>query len=148
MIELLEGFALAGVLPIVALIFIYKLEIEFLNLNAMPMSIVVFFTAGWLLLVWIVISITLNNYYLDRIIVTNKRVIDIDQVGLFSMDLATITKDKIQDVKVEVKGIIPTLLKYGTIHIQSAGANREIVIEGVHHPEKIKEAIIGNKFQA
>jgi uncharacterized membrane protein YdbT with pleckstrin-like domain len=91
---------------------------------------------------WFIFLIIFTNYYLDQIIVTNKRIIDIDQVGLFSRDIVTTSVNRLQDIKVELSGIFPTLLKYGDLHIQSAGANKEILIKGIKHPEKVKEVIL------
>lgn len=98
--------------------------------------------AAWLLLLWILFFIAWTNYYLDVLVITDKRVIDIEQVGLFSRDVATIPIANIQDVKFEVKGIIPTMLHFGDLHIQTAGAAREVVLQSIQDPEKVKATIM------
>src|SRR3989344_1354557 len=95
----------------------------------LPLAVLVF--AGWLLAVWIIFFIFWTNYYLDILIVTNKRVIDIEQKGLFSRDIAETSITKIQDIKIEVFGMLATLWDFGDIHIQTAGESREMVVRSI-----------------
>ncbi len=41
-------------------------------------------TSVWLLFIWITFFVIWTDYYLDILIITDKRVIDIEQQGLFS----------------------------------------------------------------
>lgn len=82
-----------------------------------------------------------TNYYLDMWIITNERIIDIEQHGLFQREVAEIPLSRVQDVTVEVHGIIETFLKFGTIRIQTAG-EREFFIRGVPQLYEIKDAIL------
>jgi uncharacterized membrane protein YdbT with pleckstrin-like domain len=82
-----------------------------------------------------------TDYYLDVWIVTNRRVIDVEQRGLFSREIATMQLSKIQDITTEVKGFLPTLIGFGDVHVQTAGLEREFVIRGVPHPHKTREMI-------
>jgi len=95
----------------------------------------------WLIGAWVVLFIELTDFYLDMWIVTNKRVIDINQRGLFNRDMATVRLEHIQDVKIEVVGIIATFLHLGDIHLQTAGEEREFSLEGAYKPEIAKQAI-------
>lgn len=81
------------------------------------------------------------NYYLDMWIVTNERIVDIEQHGLFQREISEIPLSRVQDVTIEVRGIIETFLKFGTIRIQTAG-EREFFIRGVPHLYEIKDAIL------
>ncbi|MFH1890720.1 MAG: hypothetical protein ABIJ91_04130 [Candidatus Kuenenbacteria bacterium] len=42
----------------------------------------------------------------------------------------------------EQKGIMPTFLDYGEIHIQTAGAENLVLFEQVPHPHRIAQEII------
>jgi len=106
-----------------------------------PIHVIVFFLAAWVLFVWTMFVTMWTNYYLDVLILTNKRIVDMEQFILFSRDEVTIPIDRIEDVKIEVKGFLPTVLRYGNMQIQTAGANRETVMAGVHYPERIKQQI-------
>lgn len=81
-------------------------------------------------------------YYLDVWIITDRRIIDIEQRGLFNRAVSELTLDRVQDVTVEVLGIVPTMLKFGTIRIQSAGEVGEFTIDNVPHCDKAKDIIL------
>lgn len=90
-----------------------------------------------------------TNYYLDMWIITSERIIDIEQHGLFQREISEIPLSRVQDVTIEVRGIIETFLKFGTIRIQTAG-EREFFIRGVPRLYEIKDAILkgGHKINS
>lgn len=100
-----------------------------------------FFSFALIFILWICGVIIWTNYYLDILILTNKRIIDIEQIGLFARDEAEIRYENIEDIKTEVIGFIASLFKFGNVHIQSAGESREIILKNIPQPEKIKEII-------
>lgn len=81
------------------------------------------------------------DYYLDLWIVTEKRIIDVEQYGLFSREVAEIPMASVQDVTMEVHGVIQTVLGFGTIRIQTPG-EREFTIDEIPHLGKVKDAIL------
>lgn len=93
----------------------------------------------------ITIAITFTNYYLDVLVVTNRRLIDCDQIGLFSRDVATIPTGNIIDIKIIISGILETFFNFGDLSVQSAGVSREVVIRGLSKPQHVKQ-IIFNTF--
>ena len=103
---------------------------------------IVFFYCLLLTFAWIIGFSIVTDYILDIVRITDKRIIDVDQKGFFSRNIASIRLEDVQDVTIDTVGLIPTLLKFGTIKIQSSGAQNEFVINGVRHPEKIKEIIL------
>jgi hypothetical protein len=139
-----EAFALiiAAILPFLILPFLPAVfGIADVVDSADSLLIVVFFTAGWLLLLWVIFFVVWTDYYLDSLIITNKRIIDIDQLGLFNRDIASVPLENIQDVKIAILGFFPTFFGYGNVQVQSAGARREVIIRGVNNPEKVKQLI-------
>lgn len=94
-----------------------------------------------LLFAWTAFFKKWTDYYLDVLIITDKRVIDIEQKGFFSRDIATISLDKIQDITVNISGILATFLDFGTLKIQSAGEATEFVMRDIPEPNKIKSII-------
>jgi hypothetical protein len=118
--------------------------LRFINdiyLNTRP-SLLVFAGSAWGLVIWAKLFAIWTDYYLDVWFITNKRVIDVEQKGFFHREVSTFRMDKIQDVTVEVKGIIATLLSFGNIHVQTAGESQEFVIKGIPHPKNVKDAIL------
>ncbi len=100
-----------------------------------------FLASLWVLVIWVMFFIFWTDYYLDIWIITTHGVVDIEQKGLFSRDVATAQLDKIQDMRVQVSGVFPTLLGFGDIHIQTAGADKELVIRQAPNPNQIRELI-------
>ncbi|OGM96247.1 MAG: hypothetical protein A3B86_03845 [Candidatus Yanofskybacteria bacterium RIFCSPHIGHO2_02_FULL_38_22b] len=107
--------------------------------NDLALFLVIYFAI--LLFVWVGFFKRWTDYYLDVLVITDKRVIDIEQKGFFHRDVATIGLDKIQDVSVNVSGILATFLDFGTLKIQSAGEVTEFVIRDIPEPNKIKAEI-------
>lgn len=95
----------------------------------------------WLLASVIIFFVFWTDYYLDIWLVTNQRVIAIEQKGIFSRATVSFRFDKIQDLTVEINGIIPTLLNFGTIHVHTAGQNPDLSLKGAGQPEQVKQAI-------
>lgn len=105
-------------------------------------GIITFIIAAWELALMFVFFVILANYYLDIIIVTDKRVIDIDQLGLFARDIATVPIANVEDIKIEVLGILASLFGFGNLYIQTAGGSKEIQVKGVRHPQHAKDTIM------
>src|ERR1051326_5119065 len=55
-------------------------------------------------------------YYLNIQIITNLRVVDIDQNGLFSRRISELHIDKIEDVTSESHGPMATVFQYGNVY--------------------------------
>ena len=135
---------LAALLPLAFPIFsnyIYEIGGQYLDPSQITAAIT-FFSAAWLLLLWIIFFIIFTNYYLDTLIITNQRVIDVDQVNLFARDIATAPLGSVQDVKIEILGFLATMFNFGNLHLQTAGGDKEIVIRGIKNPEYVKKLIM------
>ncbi len=96
----------------------------------------------WLLILWIGFFIAWTNYVLDYWVVTNERLIDVEQISLFSRKVSALSLDRIQDVTVETRGIVHSLLHIGTLHVQTAGAHKEFHITDIHFPYEVKNALL------
>ena len=65
----------------------------------------------WLLLLWMTLGNFWTDYYLDLWAVTNKRVVLIDQRGFFHRFMSSFRLERLQDMNIETKGFIATLLQ-------------------------------------
>lgn len=83
------------------------------------------------------------DYYLDLWIVTNERLIDIEQSGLFNREVTEIPLANVEDITIQVHGIIETFLKFGTLKVQTAG-KKEFSITAIPHLYEVKDAIMKN----
>ena len=81
------------------------------------------------------------GYYLDVWIVTNERIMDVEQKTLFHREISEISLDRIQNVTIEVPGFLATMMGFGNIRIQTAGAG-EFTISEVTDFERAKDLIL------
>lgn len=104
---------------------------------------VIFLNAAWLLLLWMTLANFWTDHYLDLWTVTNKRVIAVDQHGFFRRSIGSFRLERLQDMNIEVNGILATLLDYGTIEAQTAGGSEEeFRANYMPRPRELKSLII------
>lgn len=108
-----------------------------IGLVFLRLLIVTFYLFWWLLLYY-----SWLDYFLDIWIVTNHRVLNIEQRGMFNRIMAEHKLFRIQDVMSEQKGILPTFFDYGEIHIQTAGSEKIVIFEQVPHPHRVARETI------
>ncbi len=96
----------------------------------------------WLLILWMLFFIEWTDYYLDVWYITPTRIVAIEQKGLFRRETINLRFEKVQDATVEISGIIPTFLGFGEIHVQTAGAGREIILKDARNPHEAKKIIL------
>lgn len=95
----------------------------------------------FLLFAGFVFMVAWMSFYYDFQIVTDRRIVEIDQHRLFSREISELTYDTIEDIKVSVKGFFGTYLNFGDIEIQTAAEYRNFVLEKVPFPHKIAKVI-------
>lgn len=91
---------------------------------------------------WLTLFVRFSDYWLDAWIITSERIIDIEQKGLFRREVSEFKLDKIQDVSVNVSGVIQTFFNFGDVHIETAGSTRNFLFKTVTNPQKIKSKIL------
>lgn len=97
--------------------------------------------AAWLLMVWMVFFINWTNFYLDAWLITNKRIIDIEQYALFNREVGDFRIDNIQNITINVEGVIATLLNFGDVLVETAAENKNCLIKDAPHPGKVKAVV-------
>lgn len=75
-------------------------------------------------------------------VVTNQRVIRIEQLGLFSRQISEAEIDKIQEISTEIKGPIHTMLNFGDVWLQTASREGKVTLEDVIDPYDIQQQIV------
>ncbi len=82
------------------------------------------------------------DFYLDMWIITNDRLIDIEQTGLFARTIAEVDLYQIQDVTSDVRGFFPSFFNYGTLSLQTAGTIPKFIFYNIPRPHKLREEIL------
>lgn len=80
------------------------------------------------------------SWFYTVFIVTDHRLIQITQKGLFHRSVVDIGINQIQMVNYEINGLQETLLGFGTIIIQTYMG--DLIIHEVHHPARTQQAIL------
>ncbi|KKQ26929.1 MAG: hypothetical protein US42_C0018G0003 [Candidatus Magasanikbacteria bacterium GW2011_GWC2_37_14] len=136
------------------LIFIFMMAVPagvyFLFINIFPdlFQTEIYYTLAVLLASIYFLSIYLYAYgefvdfYLDMWIVTNDRVIDIEQIGLFSRTVTEFDLYNIQDLTVNITGFFHTLLNYGDIDVKTASGNTHIIFRNIPNPNEVRQSMI------
>ncbi len=96
----------------------------------------------WLIILWMALFGMWTNYYLDVWTLTNKRLVAADQHGFFSRTTSSFRLERLQDVRVSIHGIVPTVLNFGALEIQTAGQESNFKIYGLPNPEGLKTSIL------
>src|SRR5690606_13448331 len=95
--------------------------------------------AGFLLAAVVFAPFWITWYY-SIFIVTDQRLIQITQKGLWHRSVVDIGLPQIQMVNYQVSGLEQTLLGFGTIMMQTFVG--DLVIHDVHHPAQIQKKIL------
>lgn len=95
--------------------------------------------AGFVLAI-IVFTPSWITWYFSIYIVTDQRLLQIAQKGLWRKSVVDISLNQIQMVNYEVAGIQETMLGYGTIMMQTYVG--DLVIHDVYHPAKIQKQLL------
>ena len=140
---------------------ILTIVIAFLLLTAIPLGIGFFFRdtlSSWMqnetigalitilasmyfLAVWLLAFIEFTDYYLDTWIVTNERIINIEQEGLFFRTASELDLAAVQDTTAEIRGFLQTIFTYGNVYVQTAGEKGRFHFKNIDNPEHVKEIV-------
>ncbi len=101
-----------------------------------------FFLSLYIMALFLATFVIWVDYFLDIWIITDIHIIDIEQHGLFNREVSEIPLERVQDVTIDMRGIIQTMLHFGTIRIQTAG-EREFSIKNIPHLQEVKGLILG-----
>ena len=118
-------------------------EMQVFSLGDMlTLQIVTFGISAWLLLTFMVGFMLWTNYYLDTWIVTDRRIIYIDQRGFFNRNVSMFRLERLQDIEIRTVGIIQTFLNFGTISAQTAGSTENnFISSGLPDPRGLQATI-------
>jgi energy-coupling factor transporter transmembrane protein EcfT len=108
-------------------------------------SMLLFLYSLWLLLLWTGLFIQWTNYYLDVWYITEKRIIDVNQKRIFHREVSNLRFDKIQDISIEVKGIVATFLNFGDLKVQTAAEDSsDFFMVSAARPEEVRKVIFSH----
>jgi uncharacterized membrane protein YdbT with pleckstrin-like domain len=129
------GYVALAIIPLIAWPYINGMGI-----NIGEYASILYF--AYLIVLWIMFFIGWTNFMLDTWILTSQRLVDVEQLSLFSRQVSTLSLDRIQDITIREIGFLDTFLGIGTVFIQTAGAEKEFKIVGMKNPVHVKDLIM------
>ncbi len=75
------------------------------------------------------------SWYFSIFIVTDLRIRQVTQKGLFNRSVIDLGVNKIQNISYNVPGLTAAMLGYGTIVVQTYVG--DLILDRIHHPSKI-----------
>lgn len=110
-------------------------------------ALIIASTGYYLIFSTILLSAWVNHYY-SLLIVTDERIIEIIQKGLFARHINEMTFEQIEDVSCKTQGILNTFFDVGDLEIQTAGSLRNFSIKEISYPELVAEIVLELAHQA
>ena len=141
LVSLAFSFVLVLFLPLIVISAIQYTSPMFFDdptrTTLLVMGLSIFFLYAWLFLFQNYI-----DYHLDVWIVTDRRILNIEQHGLFARTVSELRLYRVQDVTAEVKGFLHTMLDFGDVFIQTAGEKERFQFEDIPHPNQVTKMIL------
>jgi hypothetical protein len=103
---------------------------------------ITFMITTWLLLCTFSGFVVWTHYYLDLWVITDRRIIAIEQIHFFNRNVAIFRLERMQDIEFSVKGLIQTFFNYGTLSAQTAGQTEaNFKTTGLPNPDELQGLI-------
>jgi membrane protein YdbS with pleckstrin-like domain len=119
-----------GLIVTTIIIFIMKAHLIVLFGTAIfwwSVSLYWMFFLTFILVSWI-------NDELDLFLITDQRIIWIEQVSALSRRVSECGLNRVQEVNAEVTGILQTVFHYGQVHIHTASENSDMIVGFAPNP--------------
>ena len=141
----LIGLAIGALVPLMLLTALFNLPSAFNGLSLhleQYSSPIAFFIATWLLLSSISGFTIWTRYYLDLWVITDRRIIAIEQISFFNRSVGIFRLERMQDIEFSIKGLIQTFFNFGTLKAQTAGEEEtNFMSDGMPNPDRLQGII-------
>ncbi len=141
LLSVVIGYAVLLASPLVILAYFRTFQPDLL-VNPSFQALLVFGGSAFFLFAWLFLFQLFLDYYLDSWIVTTRRIINIEQTGLFGRTVSELRLYRIQDVTATVNGFVKTLFNFGEVEIQTAGEHEHFMFEEIPGPNKVAKTIL------
>lgn len=81
-------------------------------------------------------------YYLNVYVVSEDRIVDIDQSGLLLRQVSELNIETVEDVTSQKVGFFGNIFSYGTVFVQTAGATERFEFTNIPDPDRISSIIL------
>lgn len=135
-------FVSLGVIMLVVCLAIFYTAYQQSTTSSIVYNSLIAFGGSFGLFTVLFIAVAWMSFYFDINIVTDRRIVDINQNGLFSRDVSELSLEDVEDVSVQFSGMMPTLFNYGDIMIQTAGTKNNFTFLNIRNPRDVASIIV------
>lgn len=145
-VSLLQS-AVTACIPIIVWVLVLILSARYLTTISIDpyqyQPYVIFFECAWLIFVFMVAAYNFTVIWLDVWVITDRRIVTVDQVSFFRRHIASFRLERLQDITIDIDGLVATFLDFGTLEAQTASeSGAEFRVRYMPHPEAIKAMIL------
>lgn len=135
--------ALVGVIPLLILLWLMQGPLgDFVPLNH---GVMLALLGLWALLVWIALAMIWTLHFLDMLIISDRRIIRVEQLAPFSRSVSEFPLERIEAAEAQKSGFLQTFFNFGSIVMYVAGPTESTLsMDDVPHPESVRELIFRN----
>lgn len=138
------GLVLAGILMIV----ITAINFPGIAAGTFEHNLFVIIASAYFLTLIPFFTVAFLTYYYDIQIVTDHRIVDIDQISLFKREVNELDLEEVQDASSTTAGILSSFFDFGNVLIETAGSQPKFFFNNVLHPQEIATIIVDLAGQA
>lgn len=135
------GITIAPHVGISSLVLLVDFFMMFYLFEQGVLGMIVFFVLFTLVLVYVVRIIFL--WQRNQVIITNQRIIDVEQSTLFKRLVSAVPYSKVLNVSASKKGVWQTIFRYGNIYIEISGKPIPFELYNVKQPFSVMKLING-----
>jgi hypothetical protein len=99
----------------------------------------------WGLFCWMLLAEKFTDYAIDFWVITNKRIIESELLKLFDRRISTLELRDIEDITIENKGLLASMINFGRLEVQTAGTKNEFYMDNVANPAYIQKIMFDAK---
>jgi cell division protein FtsL len=107
-----------------------------------------------LVLLFVIVLVALGTYVTywvyskSRMLITDANVIELKQKSLFAHEVSHLNMINVEDVNVSKRGILQTMLDFGTLTIETAGEEENFVFINTPTPDKYRKIVVNAHEEA
>ena len=126
-------YSLASGVLIIYLLIVYYFQFNFFGYNWQALAMLILVLA-----IFIVYKVYV--WRKNAFVITNQRLINNEQSGIFSRTVTEISYNDVHEIVFKQKGLSTIISNYGTLIIRTPSEN-EIILERIPEPERVVELI-------
>jgi hypothetical protein len=101
----------------------------------------------WVSIIWLGIGVVrflfvLQDWFYDCWLVTNMGIVGVLWTGFFNRTSTRVEYASIEGVSYNIKGVLPTILNYGTVTLAKLGGPSTVSLKDANNPKKIERNIL------